>query len=314
MNLSVAICTYNGGLYLREQLDSILSQTISVEEIVVCDDASTDNTLSILEEFQSKFPNLFKICKNTKSLGVIKNFEKAINLCTKDIILLSDQDDIWFPNKTEQIVDYFICNPNKEAVLHNLTLLKNADPQPFTIWDFLLFTEYQREINNYQLINYAFIVENFVTGAAFAFRNKKPFYLSNEIEYMLHDFQLFLRFALTDGFGIINQSLGFYRIHPEQQVGAKCEESEYIKERKNRYKYGSLRAKAEMIEAAIFRNNRHATEFPLLIAANKVLRSELKSTTREILKNKTYFQKKRILFSWLRHQKFNITITDLFVL
>lgn len=53
MNLSVAICTYNGGLYLREQLDSILSQTISVEEIVVCDDGSTDNTLSILEEFQS---------------------------------------------------------------------------------------------------------------------------------------------------------------------------------------------------------------------------------------------------------------------
>ena len=75
MKLSVAMCTYNGGRFLKEQIDSILNQTLKVDEIIVCDDISTDDTLTILEEYSNKNPNLFKIYKNEINLKSVKNFE-----------------------------------------------------------------------------------------------------------------------------------------------------------------------------------------------------------------------------------------------
>lgn len=96
-NISVAMATYNGGKFLREQLDSILNQTIPVSELVICDDCSTDNTWSILCSYANRFSN-FKIYKNTSNLGFLRNFEKAIKLCSGDYIALSDQDDIWLPD------------------------------------------------------------------------------------------------------------------------------------------------------------------------------------------------------------------------
>ena len=72
---SVALCTYNGEKYLRDQIDSILDQSLKVDEIVVCDDGSTDKTLSILAEYENKFPEIFKIHINEKNLRSVKNFE-----------------------------------------------------------------------------------------------------------------------------------------------------------------------------------------------------------------------------------------------
>ncbi len=96
--ISVAMATYNGGKYLVEQLDSILSQTLLPAEIIVCDDQSTDNTSAILENYQSK--GLLKYYINEKRLGFIGNFKKAVSLCNPDnFIALSDQDDIWLPSK-----------------------------------------------------------------------------------------------------------------------------------------------------------------------------------------------------------------------
>ena len=309
MNFSVAICTYNGGKYLREQLDSILSQSLPVEEIIVCDDLSTDSTFSILQEYKSKYPALFTIHVSEKSLGVVKNFEKAINLCTKEIILLSDQDDIWFSEKTQKIHNYFECNPDKNAVLHNLKLLKDSNSQNFTIWDFLLFTENERIKNNQQLITYAFVVDNFVTGAALAFRNKEKLSLTKDIN-MYHDFQIFLKFALTESFGILNESLGYYRIHDEQKVGANTAESDYIKTRKNRYLHGDSFTKLDLLESVIILNRKNAQNLSSLLEVNHHIQNELNETKKEILESKTFFQRKRILYSWFRKEKYNTKFTD----
>ena len=309
MNFSVAICTYNGGKYLREQLDSILSQTLPVEEIIVCDDLSTDNTLSILQEYKSEYPLLFTIHVNEKSLGVVKNFEKAINLCTKEIILLSDQDDIWFSEKTQKINNYFKCNTDKNAVLHNLKLLKNSNSQNSTIWDFLLFSENERIKNNQQLMTYAFAVDNFVTGAALAFRNREKLSLTKDLN-MYHDFQIFLKFALTESFGIFNESLGYYRIHDEQKVGAKTAESDYIRTRKNRYLHGDSFTKLDLLESVINLNKKNAHSLSCLLEVNHYVEKELNDTKKEILESKTFLQRKRILFSWFRKEKYNTKLTD----
>lgn len=98
--ISLAMPTYNGGKYLREQLDSIYAQTMLPDEVIVVDDCSTDDTIDILEEYCVKYGLKYYI--NEQNLGYNKNFEKAITLCSGDYIALADQDDIWLPSKIEK--------------------------------------------------------------------------------------------------------------------------------------------------------------------------------------------------------------------
>lgn len=97
--VSIALTTYNGGRYLREQLDSVLGQTLSPFEIVAVDDGSTDDTVKILAEYAQRGP--VRVFENETNLGFVKNFEKAIRLCEGDVIALCDQDDIWEADKLE---------------------------------------------------------------------------------------------------------------------------------------------------------------------------------------------------------------------
>ncbi len=96
--VSIALCTYNGEKFLREQLDTLVYQTYPNLEIIAVDDCSKDGTVSILKEYQYRF-SFIKIYQNEKNLGFAKNFEKAISLCSGDLIALSDQDDIWSLDK-----------------------------------------------------------------------------------------------------------------------------------------------------------------------------------------------------------------------
>lgn len=102
--VSIAMTTYNGEKFLREQIDSILAQTIQDFELVVCDDGSKDSTIEILEEYQHSDKRI-KIYKNESNLGFKNNFEKAISLCDGEYIALCDQDDIWSPNHLEILKD-----------------------------------------------------------------------------------------------------------------------------------------------------------------------------------------------------------------
>ncbi|AZI25275.1 glycosyltransferase family 2 protein [Pedobacter sp. G11] len=96
--VSIALCTYNGEKYLVEQLDSIVNQSYPNIEIIAVDDCSSDGTVDILKAYAEKYP-YFQVYENEINLGYIKNFEKAIRLCTGEFIALADQDDIWHLNK-----------------------------------------------------------------------------------------------------------------------------------------------------------------------------------------------------------------------
>lgn len=102
--VSVALCTYNGAKFLREQLESIVHQTYQKIELVVVDDGSTDSTKDILKEYAEKFP-FVRLYYNSTNLGLVRNFEKALSLCAGELIALSDQDDIWNPEKLERQVN-----------------------------------------------------------------------------------------------------------------------------------------------------------------------------------------------------------------
>ena len=119
MKISIALATYNGAIYLQEQLDSYIAQERLPDEVVVCDDVSTDDTVEILEAFKRSVPFQVRIIKNQCNLGFTKNFEKAILNCIGDLIILSDQDDIWFPEKIRIIEDTFRKNPDKYLLIHD---------------------------------------------------------------------------------------------------------------------------------------------------------------------------------------------------
>lgn len=122
MRISIAMATYNGAKYLQEQLDSFLAQTRQPDELVVCDDGSRDDTLDILERFQQQAPFEVLVYKNELNLGYKKNFEKALTLCSGDMIFLSDQDDVWHKIKIERIIQEFKNHPATLVVVNDAEL------------------------------------------------------------------------------------------------------------------------------------------------------------------------------------------------
>ncbi|HEY4322831.1 MAG TPA: glycosyltransferase family 2 protein [Mucilaginibacter sp.] len=98
--VSIALCTFNGAQYLAKQLDTLVNQTYNEIEIIVVDDCSADDSYDILTAYAAKYPQ-FKIYKNEENLGFAGNFERAVTLCTGELIALCDQDDLWHPQKIE---------------------------------------------------------------------------------------------------------------------------------------------------------------------------------------------------------------------
>ncbi|MDM3862255.1 MAG: glycosyltransferase family 2 protein [Aphanizomenon gracile PMC644.10] len=120
MKISVCLAAYNGSQYIDNQISSILSQLRETDELVIIDDDSTDETFKIIGNF--KDPRI-KLIKNVLNLGVVKTFERAINHATGDIIFLSDQDDVWLPNKVEKILEVFQKYPDITLVLSDAQII-----------------------------------------------------------------------------------------------------------------------------------------------------------------------------------------------
>lgn len=123
--ISVAMATYNGISFLPEQLASLAAQSRLPDELVVCDDCSTDSTINILEDFQLRAPFEVVVVRNEERLGLVKNFEKAAGLCTGDLVFLCDQDDVWFDEKLMTVGRLFLNAPTA-AVIMNDALLVDA--------------------------------------------------------------------------------------------------------------------------------------------------------------------------------------------
>lgn len=101
--VSVIMATYNGEKYIREQLDSILQQTYPIHEIIIQDDCSTDGTMDILASYAEQYP-IIKVERNEQNVGYNTNFKRAAMRATGDFVAISDQDDVWFPQKIERLV------------------------------------------------------------------------------------------------------------------------------------------------------------------------------------------------------------------
>lgn len=221
--ISVALCTYNGEKYLPEQLESIIRQSVSVDEIVICDDGSTEDTIGLLRRFAETAPCVVRIFQNDTNLGSTKNFEKCLSLCEGDIIFCCDQDDRWREDKVEKQTTYFAAHPQCDAVFSNALIMDDdSELTSSTIWQEIEFSEEPqqrwKEGKAHEILFGGFVV----TGATLALRRScldrlMPF--PTHIPQLIHDAWIALALSLEKKIDFINEPLVFYRMHASQQVG-----------------------------------------------------------------------------------------------
>lgn len=123
--ISVIMCTYNGSLYIEQQINSIIKQTYPIHEFIIQDDNSTDDTIKIIQQFQSQYPYI-QLFQNEKHLGINQNFFSAMERATGEFIAISDQDDIWELDKLESqinlISDKLLCSGQSRPFSNNLSI------------------------------------------------------------------------------------------------------------------------------------------------------------------------------------------------
>ncbi len=220
--LSIAMCTCNGEAHLAEQLDSIAAQTRLPDELVVCDDASTDGTLGALEVFARKSPFPVRIHSNRANVGSNKNFEQAILLCAGDIVALADQDDFWLPEKLSRIMDTFSGNPSAGLVFSDAALTdRDLKPIGVTLWERVGFTRRRRRQFDSGNAWKVLLEKNMVTGATMAFKRS---YMDRIVPFppsWIHDAWIAFIVSLYADPAYMDEPLIRYRQHPGQQVGAR---------------------------------------------------------------------------------------------
>ena len=227
MQISVAMCTYNGAAFLQPQLDSIARQSRPPDELIICDDCSTDATKQIIDEFAKHTPFPVRVFVNEQNLGSTRNFERAISLCNGDVIALSDQDDVWSLEKLKRLEDVLAARPEVGMVFSNGRVVEETlAPTPWSIWDVIRFGDHQQRLFTAGEGFDVLFDHNVVTGATMAFRKRFrdlaipiPIDIIHDGWRVIHDGWLALMIAATSSVAFVPELLIEYRQHGAQQIG-----------------------------------------------------------------------------------------------
>jgi glycosyltransferase involved in cell wall biosynthesis len=207
LSISIAMTTFNGARYLGEQLTSLCSQTVKPLELVVCDDASTDETVAILQSFSAVAPFTVRIFQNAERLGYQRNFIQAASLCKGSLIAFCDQDDIWNDDKLYVVSKHFTQSDDL-LVAHDYCVFFEDDRQ--------LIPSFFRHLALSGLLP----VVN-VKGCSLTFRRK----LIELVDWpsphstFSHDTWVCFTSLLLEKRGYIRQSLIRHRIHGNNASG-----------------------------------------------------------------------------------------------
>ena len=217
--ISVALCTYNGERFLQKQLASIVEQNRLPDELVVCDDRSTDSTLSLLRTFAAEAPFPVRIVANEHNLGSTRNFEQAIRLCSGDLIALSDQDDIWHPDRLRRCEEVLKSRPAAGLVFTDAQVIDDQDQVATErLWSTFQFTGKTKArflAGDQDLC----LRTRFVTGATVMFRSVLRDCCFPVGKGWIHDEWLAAATPLFADVCALDEVLLSYRQHSRQQVG-----------------------------------------------------------------------------------------------
>lgn len=220
--ISVAMCTYNGAAYLPAQLESLAAQMRLPDELVVCDDDSSDQTVDLLKMFASSAPFPVRLYTNDSNLGPTKNFEKAIRLCTGDVIALCDQDDVWLSQKLARTESELEHARDAGVVFSDAELIDETGRYlGKRLWQELSADDDERVPAGRDKTWFELLPGATVTGATMAFRARyKNLVLPIPPNpQLIHDGWIALVVSCVARVMPLPEPLVLYRRHLHQQVG-----------------------------------------------------------------------------------------------
>ena len=217
--VDILLATYNGEQYLKEQLDSILAQSYNEFRLLISDDASTDDTIRILKEYEEK-DNRITVFFQKENSGVIKNFEFLLERVENEYYMFSDQDDIWKEDKIEKSIkrieetDSSLVYTDLEVVDSDLNVTYKS------YWKLKGIYNKIKKYNNFESL----YLNNFVTGCTII--SKKEFIdevlpLPNTSKFVLHDYWIPLVLSQKNKISYIEEPLIKYRQHKNNKIGSK---------------------------------------------------------------------------------------------
>jgi glycosyltransferase involved in cell wall biosynthesis len=221
MNISVAMTTYNGARFVQEQLQSIADQTCLPDQVVIVDDQSSDQTREILDAFATSAPFPVSLYVNETTLGPIRNFQRAVELCSGEIIVLCDQDDCWLPEKLLRIQEAFSSSPNVGLVFSDAELIdEHGNSLNRRLWQYTFEENYESAIRSGKAFE-ILLQHDVVTGATMAFRERfrkavVPFPTGIPL---FHDGWIALIIAAIGDISTLSEPLIKYRVHQQQCLG-----------------------------------------------------------------------------------------------
>jgi glycosyltransferase involved in cell wall biosynthesis len=278
---SVAMCTYNGIDFVAEQLRSIAAQRRPVAEIVVCDDGSTDGTTDAVEQVAAEAALPVRLVRNPRRLGVTKNFEQAISICTGEVIALCDQDDVWHPEKVATLVDRLaggaaLAFSNGEVVDADLS------PAGYRLWDSVWFDGAELERVRRGDAVPVLLRHAVAAGATLAFRAEyRPLLLPIPDLPHSHDIWVTLLLACVGRIEPIDRDLVRYRLHSANTVGLRRHGLiDQVRMARRQLRSNTFAFLADLCAAAHDRLLAHEQQWPVRAETLSLLRAKVDHSRR----------------------------------
>ncbi len=303
--IDILLATYNGEKFVKEQIESILSQTYENFNLIISDDASTDNTLNILEEYEKKDTRI-KVFKKEKNKGLIDNFEFLLKNVTSDYFMFSDQDDIWKKDKIEKSINK-LKEENSGLVYTDLEIVDEKLNVIYpSYWKYKQIYKKIIKYNNFE----ALYLNNFVTGCTILAKSKyikDILPLPRNSKFVLHDYWTALIISAKDKISYVEEPTIQYRQHKNNRVGSsrKSDQLENFEDLRNLF----IKVKIEHFE--VFKEN-----------IEKIKTKEISKYTNEALK---YFENLKkvkyinlknwnLFFRLYKYEEFSYTIQNFIIL
>lgn len=222
LSYAVALCTYNGARYVGEQLRSILAQRPRCAQLIVVDDASTDDSASIARSLLDAEGVRGVVSVNPANLGSLKSFERALGLVTDlPIVFLADQDDAWHANKAARMLDAFERRPELLLLNTNARIVDaSMRPLGYDLFTSIHVTRAERRRLRHGDAFDAYIRRNVATGATVAFRRELLDIALPIPEGWVHDEWLATIASAIGRVDYLEDPLIDYRQHGGNQIGA----------------------------------------------------------------------------------------------
>ncbi|MFF1571832.1 glycosyltransferase family 2 protein [Leifsonia sp. NPDC058292] len=220
--VSVALCTYEGARFVRQQVESILGQSPRPAQLIVSDDGSRDDTVAIVREVTTALPDAPEtvVLVSETPLGVTKNFERAVSAASGDLIALSDQDDVWHEGRLASIAARFAADPALLLLHTDADLVDSAgEPLGRTLFESLEITAEEFAAEQSGRAFDAFVRRNLATGATVVFRRELLDAALPFPDGWVHDEWLAAVAAATGRVEVLREATIDYRQHDSNQIG-----------------------------------------------------------------------------------------------